>query len=48
MIDLETGAVIGLHYGGRFTGRGKVGLGISLAALAEDPMWAAIGVLFED
>jgi hypothetical protein len=46
VVDLDTGKVMGIHYGGK-SGKStgiKYGMGIPLSSLADDPMWSLAGI----
>jgi len=46
VVDLDTGGVLGIHYGGKFekTTGIKYGMGVPLSLLADDPMWSLAGI----
>lgn len=46
VVDLDTGSVLGIHYGGKFekTTGIKYGMGVPLSLLADDPMWFLAGI----
>ena len=42
MVDLDTGGVLGIYYGGKF--EKTTGMGVSLSMLTNDPMWSLAGI----